>query len=69
MNYTTSSGWTVPDTTFNPLDLLEGKHYQVCYFDVSENAIFNLMQLYLVARPRTIDPSNGSIYNRTDNKV
>jgi hypothetical protein len=25
------------------------------------------MQIYLVQRPRTIDPVNGAIYNRTDN--
>lgn len=69
MNYTTVYGWTVPDLTYSPLFMKEGLHYQVCYYSVTENAAFNLMQLYLAYRPRTIDPSNGSIYNRTDNKI
>jgi hypothetical protein len=31
--------------------------------------VFNLAQVYVAYRPRTVDPSNGNIYNRSDNNI
>lgn len=68
MNYSVeSSAWIVPDITYTPLNLLEGTHYQLCYYDSADSVAFNLVQLYIANQPRTVDPSNAAIYNRTDN--
>ena len=31
--------------------------------------VFNLAQVYVAYRPRTVDPSNSNIYNRSDNYI
>eukprot|EP00347_Sterkiella_histriomuscorum_P007679 403347989 len=62
-------GWQVLNDTLNPLYLPEGKHYQLCYYDSSFDDSFNMAQIYIAKRPRTVDPSTGHIYNRTDNQL
>ena len=43
MNYTYALGiWQVTNDSFNPMYLLEGYHYQLCYYIAKEDAVFNL---------------------------
>ncbi len=70
MNYTyDKSLWEVKDDKYNPMYLPEGFHYQQCYFINSADVVFNLAQVYVAYRPRTVDPSNDNIYNKTNNFI
>lgn len=68
INYTSVTlGWEAKDDTLHPLNLKEGIHYQICYYISTDKVVFNMAQVYIAFRPRTVDPSNAHIYNRTDN--
>jgi hypothetical protein len=70
MNFTDAKKkWEVKDDRFNPMYLAEGVHYQQCYYIAKSELVFNLAQVYVAYRPRTVDPSNGNIYNRSDNTI
>lgn len=37
-----TNNWVITNATLSPLNLLEGNHYQVCYYIASLAAAFNV---------------------------
>jgi hypothetical protein len=37
-----TNDWVITDSTMSPLNLKEGKHYQLCYYIAATGAVFNL---------------------------
>ncbi|CDW88139.1 neurohypophysial n-terminal domain containing protein [Stylonychia lemnae] len=64
MNYSTGfvNDWLIVDSNFSPVNLLEGVHYQICYYIAAQRVAFNVYQTYVVSKPKTVDPSNGDAF-------